>query len=728
MGAGALVLVMIAYIWRDVASRNRAIIELARTNAELAQRLAERTIERDDVARDEALTELARTNAVLAQQLAERTIERDDVARDEALTELARTNAELKERLAERTIERDDVARDEALTELARTNAELKERLAERTIERDDVARDEAISELARTNAELKERLAERTIERDDVARDEAITELARTNAELKERLAERTIERDDVARDDAIAELARTNAELKARLAERTIERDDVARDEAISELARTNAELKARLAERTIERDDVARDDARVELTRTNTAEEDLRRELEREHRASSAFQEAALPTRLPSLPGVRFQAIYQAAKAEALVGGDWYDAFRLGDGRIVLSIGDVMGSGLSAAVTMGAVRQAMRGAAQILAEPIEILDAADRVLRSEQPDGIVTAFVGILDPITLIITYASAGHPPPLLRNASGRITELDGSGLPLGLRALQTHAAEVSRTATLDTSSLIVLYTDGLIEATRDIAEGEGRVRDALCSDNVWNAENPAAEISRRVLEEVVDDVAILSIRIECAAVSVTRPSGLPARDARWAFAVSDQGAAATARREIVAVLRDRGATDTDTSLAELVFSELLGNVVRHCTDHVEFALDISSDVPILHALDRGPGFTYNALLPKDIMSVSGRGLFIVRSLISELTITRRPNGGSHARAVFPFTTRSHQPERRRNQARFTTTTTDTIASAAKPAMSSAARATALSASTRPVSSTMRGPANSQRSGSALPTSP
>jgi signal transduction histidine kinase/DNA-binding response OmpR family regulator len=91
---------------------------------------------------------------------------------------LAKTNALLEKRLAERSIERDDVAR----AELARTNAELKQRLAERTIERDDVARDEALTELARTNAELKQRLAERTIERDDVARGEALTELARTN------------------------------------------------------------------------------------------------------------------------------------------------------------------------------------------------------------------------------------------------------------------------------------------------------------------------------------------------------------------------------------------------------------------------------------------------------------------------------------------------------------------------------------------------------------------
>jgi light-regulated signal transduction histidine kinase (bacteriophytochrome) len=131
-----------------------------------------------------------------------------------------RTNAELKQRLAKRTIERDDAAREEALNELSRTNAELKLQLAARTIERDDAAREEAVTELLRTNAELKHRLAERTIERDDVAREEAVTELSRTNEELKLRLAQRTIERDDVAREEAVTELLRTDtAEEQSRV-----------------------------------------------------------------------------------------------------------------------------------------------------------------------------------------------------------------------------------------------------------------------------------------------------------------------------------------------------------------------------------------------------------------------------------------------------------------------------------------------------------------------------
>jgi serine phosphatase RsbU (regulator of sigma subunit) len=261
-------------------------------------------------------------------------------------------------------------------------------------------------------------------------------------------------------------------------------------------------------------------------------------LEQEFAREHRASSAFQQAALPTRLPDVPGMQFGAIYRAAKAEALVGGDWYDAFRLDDGRLVLSVGDVMGNGLFAAVTMGAVRQALRGAAQILAEPIAILNAADRALRSERPEAIVTAFVGVLDPDTLVLTYASAGHPPPLVRSAAGVVTALVGNGLPLGLRSMHPNPPVTPYTLDLEDASLLVLYTDGLIESTRDIEAGEALVRVALGQDSIWRAENPAAAIADYVLEDVVDDVAVLTIRIDAqagfttATIAIITSSGVP----------------------------------------------------------------------------------------------------------------------------------------------------------------------------------------------------
>lgn len=232
------------------------------------------------------------------------------------------------------------------------------------------------------------------------------------------------------------------------------------------------------------------------------------------ERDRNVARSFQDAALPTSLPAVPGFVFRAMYEAGKAEALVGGDWYDIFALGDGRIVISIGDVAGSGLSAAVTMAGVRQAIRGAAHVRAAPNVMLDAAHRVL-GETGERFVTAFAGVIDPRSSTLTYASAGHPPPLLRLPNGDVHELAGDGTPLGV---PNDAERIERSLTLPSGSLLVLYTDGLVEATRDIVDGTQRLRAALLDDAVYHADDPARLLHDRILTQGSrDDVAILTIR-------------------------------------------------------------------------------------------------------------------------------------------------------------------------------------------------------------------
>jgi PAS domain S-box-containing protein len=233
------------------------------------------------------------------------------------------------------------------------------------------------------------------------------------------------------------------------------------------------------------------------------------------ERERRVARSFQDAALPSRLPEVPGFAFHAIYEAGKAEALVGGDWYDAFTLGDGRIVVSIGDVAGSGLSAAVTMASVRQAIRGAAHAAADPGGMLDAADRAL--DDPERrFVTAFVGVIDPQTSTIAYQNAGHPPPVLRLPDGTLKELLGGGAPLGLRGDQGSAAYAHA---LPAGSLLALYTDGLIESTHDILEGERQLHGALLDPALDGVANPAKMLHDLILVDGSrDDVAILTITI------------------------------------------------------------------------------------------------------------------------------------------------------------------------------------------------------------------
>jgi anti-sigma regulatory factor (Ser/Thr protein kinase) len=380
-------------------------------------------------------------------------------------------------------------------------------------------------------------------------------------------------------------------------------------------------------------------------VETTKTMLRELEFRAMAEREHLALVAFQNAALPKMLASVPGLKFDAMYEAAGTENLVGGDWYDAFRLGDGRVVVSVGDVMGSGLEAAVTMAAARQAIRGATQVFPEPAAVLDAADRALRSEQPDRIVTAFLGIIDPLTRTMWYASAGHPPPLLRHADGTVTELGVADLPLGLR---NELPSTPNTAVvLPEGSLLVLYTDGLTESTRDLFDGERRLREALARDDVRDSPAPAAAIRRAVLRgEALDDVAILTVSI----------GSHSDRMVRWSFHSGDATAATRVRREFAAVLRSAHAIEGEVADAELVFGELLGNVVRHTDGDVDAALDLSAGEPVLHLLDRGPGFTVYARLPNDAMSETGRGLFIAKTLAREVSVVHRHDGGSHARVV------------------------------------------------------------------------
>lgn len=242
-----------------------------------------------------------------------------------------------------------------------------------------------------------------------------------------------------------------------------------------------------------------------------------EQLQRDFDREHQASLAFQNAALPKSLPHVPGLAFDATYEAARQQFLVGGDWYDAFQLADGRVALCVGDVAGNGLEAAVTMAAVRQAIRGAAQVLAEPGAVLDAADRALRSEQPDRIATAFLGILDPLTLEFSYASAGHPPPFLWTQGNGIEELAAVDLPLGLR--DKRLANKDAVTVLPRGSFLVMYTDGLTEATRDILEGERRLRAALDTAAVRNSKVPARAILRALVDVAADDIAILTVAVD-----------------------------------------------------------------------------------------------------------------------------------------------------------------------------------------------------------------
>ncbi|MDQ6926097.1 MAG: SpoIIE family protein phosphatase, partial [Candidatus Eremiobacteraeota bacterium] len=365
---------------------------------------------------------------------------------------------------------------------------------------------------------------------------------------------------------------------------------------------------------------------------------------RRFERERHVALTFQNAALVSDLPNGSGYRFDAIYEAGRAEALVGGDWYDAFRLADGRFVVSIGDVVGSGLQAAIAMVNVRQTVRGVAQVHPDPALMLEAAERTLRAQHPDRFVTAFVGVIDPVTQQCTYASAGHPGPYLRLADGAVVQIPGGGVPLGLD-LGT-SIDVQQFV-LSPGSMLVLYTDGLIESTRDVLEGERRLELAMRDPALPQRDRTAQFLRDAVLGDAPrDDVAIMVISVE---------TSVPVQ--RWRFDPQWRDVAKRVRGELCAAL-ERASLDAARILdAELIFAELIGNTLHHAPGIVELILEAHDDRVVLHLLDKGPGFAFSPRLPADLYSEVGRGVYLIAHFATTFVVERRAGGGSHARITF-----------------------------------------------------------------------
>src|ERR1700691_3894380 len=181
----------------------------------------------------------------------------------------------------------------------------------------------------------------------------------------------------------------------------------------------------------------------------------------------------QDALLPPALPVLPRARVAARYLVAGHEQAAGGDWFDAIPLGNGRIALIVGDVVGHGIAASAAMGQLRAVL--AELFAAEPdlARVLERATAFAARTAALRAATLVVAVLHPAEGTLRYATCGHPPPLIVGADGATRFLDGSRSgPLG-----TGSAPVLVTDKLDSGELLLLYSNGLIERPdRTIPEG------------------------------------------------------------------------------------------------------------------------------------------------------------------------------------------------------------------------------------------------------------
>ncbi|HEY1976191.1 MAG TPA: GAF domain-containing SpoIIE family protein phosphatase [Candidatus Baltobacteraceae bacterium] len=234
------------------------------------------------------------------------------------------------------------------------------------------------------------------------------------------------------------------------------------------------------------------------------------------------ASRFQEAALPGKLPYVAGLVLDGFYEPSSEELLVGGDWYDAFEMPDGRIAITVGDVLGHGLEAAVWMGRLRNALRAAILSEPDPAGALIVADRLMRLDSEDAFSTALVAIVDPVHRTMSCASAGHPGPLMWMHDGTIADpISERSLPLGLHDLDSGRIRRSQTVLMKPGMFAVFFTDGLLEWNRDVPAAWDHLIEAMRRHDVRFARRPAAVIREIVIDggSHPDDVAILTLRVD-----------------------------------------------------------------------------------------------------------------------------------------------------------------------------------------------------------------
>jgi serine phosphatase RsbU (regulator of sigma subunit) len=195
--------------------------------------------------------------------------------------------------------------------------------------------------------------------------------------------------------------------------------------------------------------------------------------RRTLAAEHALAARLQQIILP--IPEgpieLPGLKVALRYLPAVQESFVGGDWYHAAELRDGSVLLAVGDVAGHGTQAATAMAQLRHALRALAVTTTDPGVLLGLLNRLtcdLDLEKPELCGTAVIARYRPESRRLTWAQAGHPPPLLSRA-GRTAPLDRP--PGTMLGVTDDAAYACATVHLAPGDVLLLYTDGLIEHRR-----------------------------------------------------------------------------------------------------------------------------------------------------------------------------------------------------------------------------------------------------------------
>ncbi len=252
--------------------------------------------------------------------------------------------------------------------------------------------------------------------------------------------------------------------------------------------------------------------------DITDRRRAAEELAAGRERLAHIARTLQTSLLPPELPRIGGYELAATFRALGDGYEVGGDFYDAFEVSDGRWGVVLGDVCGKGSEAAVVTALTRYTVRAAAMRSRDPAAVLRTLNEAIHRQHPDQFCTAAYATIDPTSGMVRLAVGGHPPPLVLSAGGGIEAVGIGGALLG--PFEDWGGPTV-TVTLGDGDLLLFYSDGVTEA-RSGSElfGDDRLRDVLRQSAGLTAAEVARVIEAAVLDfagSLSDDLAILALR-------------------------------------------------------------------------------------------------------------------------------------------------------------------------------------------------------------------
>ncbi|HEX2774678.1 MAG TPA: SpoIIE family protein phosphatase, partial [Micromonosporaceae bacterium] len=353
------------------------------------------------------------------------------------------------------------------------------------------------------------------------------------------------------------------------------------------------------------------------------------------EAEHRIAATLQHSLLPRSTPQVPGTVVASRYLAGTAEGEVGGDWYDVIPVSGGDVVLVIGDVVGKGVAAAAKMGQLRNALRAYVLEEFDPGEALTRLNRLVGTAGHGSYATVLCMRFEPGTRRLTYASAGHPAPLMVTPSGDVRFLHASALgpPIGALPMNVYGTVADE---VEVGSRLVLYTDGLVEdRQRSIDASLAQLKADAATPSEHLEDLVTAIVDRVVRQPRRDDVAILALEATELNRFAMRLAAEPTR-------------LSVLRKRLEDFLLAHQVSETDLFDLIVAVSEAAANAIEHPVNPREnvIEVEVSIDDETVEATVRDTG-RWRQANPR---GNRGRGLALIGAL-ADLTVDHSAEGNT-----------------------------------------------------------------------------